>query len=152
MSLSVNPIMDAIVSHCLTLGIFENVNKKEPKNPLPNGYHAALWMQGIAPIKGEGGLDQTTVRVELTLRIYGNMLQEPQDEIDPEISNAAELVMSTLHGDFSLGALAREVDLLGAYGTALSARAGYLTLAQKLYRVMDVTIPVVVDNVWTQAA
>lgn len=152
MTLSVNPLMDALVDVCLTLGRFESVNKHEPKGNLSGGKIAAMWVQSIIPLKGEGGLDSTTVRAEFTLRIYGNMLQEPQDEIDPEISDAAELVMSTLSGDFNLGGLAREVDLLGAYGTPLSARAGYIVLSQKLYRVMDVTVPIIVDNVWTQVA
>lgn len=152
MTLSVNPLMNALVDACLTLGRFESVNKHEPKAPHPGGYMAAMWVQSITPLKGEGGLESTTVRAEFTLRIYGNMLQEPQDEIDPEISDAAELVMSTLSGDFSLGGLAREVDLLGAYGTPLGARAGYIVLSGKLFRVMDVTVPVIVDNVWTQVA
>lgn len=152
MSLSVNPIMDAIVSHALTLGPFESVNKHEPKGFVSHGYAAALWVQSIMPLKGEGGLNTTTVRAEFTFRIYGNMLQEPADEIDPEISDAAELVMSTLTNDFELGASVRQIDLLGAYGTPLSSRAGYIVLSGKLYRVMDVTIPVIVDNVWEQVA
>lgn len=150
MSLDVNNVMDRICNFALTLGVFETVNKHEAKNAPGNGYHAAVWIQGVSPIRG--GLASTSVRAEFTFRIYGNMLQEPQDEIDPDISYAAERLMSAIHSDFDMGSTARNVDLLGSEGTPLSARSGYISLSQKLYRVMDVTIPVLINDVWEQTA
>jgi hypothetical protein len=46
----------------------------------------------------------------------------------------------------------RNVDLLGAYGAGLSALAGYLNVDNKMFRVVDLTLPLIVNNVWEQVA
>ncbi|KKL71856.1 hypothetical protein LCGC14_2090690, partial [marine sediment metagenome] len=44
------------------------------------------------------------------------------------------------------------VDLLGMAGEPLRARAGYITQDKTLYRVMDITLPLLIANAWVQAA
>jgi hypothetical protein len=51
----------------------------------------------------------------LQLRIYSNMLQEPQDAIDPQVCDAADDFMGRVSGGFTLNGLVRDVDLLGEY-------------------------------------
>jgi regulator of RNase E activity RraA len=80
------------------------------------------------------------------------MLQEPQDAIDPQVCDAADDFMGRVSGGFTLNGLVRDVDLLGEYGTGLSAQAGYIRVQQSEYRCMTITIPLLVNDVWTQGA
>lgn len=150
MALDIEGILDQVVNHAYRSGYFERVNTHEPKNSPGNGLTAAVWMDYLGPTTS--GLASTSVLVILKIRIYGNMLQEPQDEIDPDITLAAAGLIESLSGDFELSGAARCVDLLGESGERLSARAGYLNVSGVLYRVMDITLPILVNDVWTQVA
>jgi hypothetical protein len=148
MALDCGALMNSIVDHCLTLGVFESVNLHEPEGNAGN-YFAALWVQSIDPLQ-TSGLTTTTVRVAFTLRIYSNIVAKPGDEIDPNLAGAVSDVMEGLSADFTLTEQVREIDLLGQYGPGLSAKAGYLNLSGQLYRVMDITVPLVVNDVFDQ--
>lgn len=151
MSLNVSGILDALVSHAMASGLFEQVNTHEPKSKPGRGLTAAIWVQSIAPATGASGIGLTTTRLEFTVRIYQSMLMQPQDAIDPEVLSAVDVLMGLYSGDFTLGGLVRDVDLLGTFGTPLSARAGYLTQDGQLYRVMEITVPCIVNDLWAQA-
>jgi hypothetical protein len=79
------------------------------------------------------------------------MLTEPQDLIDPQIITATDALMAAYNGDFTLGGLVECVDLLGMTGQRLDARAGYLEQDRKIYRVMTINLPCLVENAWPQA-
>jgi len=146
-------IVDALVSHALVTGQFERVNGHEPKSAPRSGVSYALWVDVIEPIR-DSGLASTSGRVAFMGRIYMNMTQEPQDGIDPQIIIATDAMMTEYSGDFELGGnlSVREIDLLGAYGPPLYAKAGYLEQDKRLMRVMTITIPVIVNDIWSQAA
>jgi hypothetical protein len=145
------PIVDAAASHALATGRYERVNRHEPKSDPGSGLSAAIWVQRVTPVPTASGLVATTARVELTVRSYANMLTEPQDEIDPTIYAAVDDLMAAYSGDFTLGGLVRDVDLLGQAGEPLGARAGYLSIQGAMKRVMDIALPLIVSDVWTQA-
>ena len=44
------------------------------------------------------------------------------------------------------------VDLLGMAGSPLGAQAGYINQDGALYRVMTITLPLLITDAWTQAA
>jgi hypothetical protein len=46
----------------------------------------------------------------------------------------------------------RNIDLLGEYGQRLTAQAGYLQLSDGMYRIFTITIPCIVNDMWTQVA
>lgn len=151
--MNVSGILDGIVSHALATGLFERVNTHEPKSaPTGGGLTAAVWAQRIGPVPQGSGLTATTGLVTFTLRIYSNMLAEPQDAIDPEILAAVDTLMTAYSGDFDLGGTVRDVDLLGETGTGLSMQAGYINQDNRLFRVVDLTIPCVINDLWGQAA
>lgn len=145
-------MLDSIVSHAMGLGVFERVNTSEPKNAPGNGPTAAIWLQHVGPLPAASGAARTSGRVEFTLRIYSNMLQEPQDAIDPGMLFALDVLFAAYSGDFDLGGTVRNVDLLGAHGHGLSAQAGYLSVDNKMFRVVDVTLPLIVNDMWDQVA
>ncbi len=148
--MNVTALYDAVVSHALTLGQFEQVNTHEPKNAPGNGLDCAVWVQEIGPTSS--GLASTSARVEFSVRIYSNMIQEPQDLIDPNIFKAVDALLTAYSGDFTLGGTVRAVDLSGMAGNPLKAVAGYLGVDNKLFRIMTVTLPVLINDAWSQAA
>lgn len=144
-------VLDALVSAAAATGYFARVNAHEPKNTPPRGgLTAAIWAQNIRPHRS--GLASTTLRVEWRLRLYTNMTAEPQDAIDPTLLEATCALMGDYSIGFALGGLVRSVDLLGEAGPPLSAQAGYLTIGTAMHRVMDITLPVIINDAFTQGA
>jgi hypothetical protein len=148
--MNVTAILDGLVSHALTLGLFERVNQHEPKSAPGNGLTAAVWADEIGPDPESSGLASTSGVVTFLVRLYTSMLSEPQDAIDPQLLSAVDALMTAYSGDFDLSGSARCVDLLGQSGATLSAKAGYLNQDSKIYRVMTITVPVIVNDVWSQ--
>jgi len=143
-------IMNAVASHAAETGYFERVNQHEPKNAPGNGLSAAVWVDRIDPVGAISGLDSTSLRVVFMIRIYSSMLQEPQDAMDPEMLRAAHAIMTQLSSDFGLGGIIKNIDLLGAYGEGLLGRAGYIQVAQQMFRVFTITVPTVVNDALDQ--
>jgi hypothetical protein len=148
-SLGAAAILTALRDHALTTGRFERVLGHEPKGTPGNGLTAAIWAQRMEPTTS--GLDSTSARLVFSIRIQGNMLAEPQDDIDIRVLEAVDALMAAYTGDFTLGGLVRSVDALGADGEPLSADAGYLEQDGKLYRAMVITLPLHINDLWTQA-
>lgn len=151
MGLNSQAVIDAVVSHALASGRFESVNTHEPKGALPaGGFRAAVWADSIKPVPLASGLAATSALLTLNLRIYLGMVTEPQDAIDSAVVAAVDTMMAAYSADFTLGGLIRNVDLLGQFGAALEARAGYLILGSAMYRVITIVLPLVVNDAWTQ--
>jgi hypothetical protein len=144
-------LFDKVTSHAASLGLFDAVTSHEPKNPPGNGLWCAIWVQGIGPVPSSG-LASVSGRVELRARIGSSMLQEPQDSIDPNILSAVTVLLGDYAGHFTLGATVRAIDLIGMHGTPLSAQAGYITIGQQMSRVMEITLPVIINDAWTEVA
>jgi hypothetical protein len=143
-------ILDAVVSDAQRSGYFDKVNLHEPKRKPGTGMTAAIWVQSIEPIGVISGLSSTSGKIVFTLRMYQQMFKDPPDMIDPTIMKAVSNLMRRYHDDFDFEGAVRNVDLLGAFGTALSAQAGYLEIDKTEYRIMDMTIPCLVDDIWPQ--
>lgn len=150
MSIGIENILDQAVSHAMQLGVFDSVNQHELTSKPGNGLVCAIWGQLGDPIQRRSGLDSTTMRIELTVRIYYPIASEPKDYIDPYMIKSADLLMEAYSGDFDLGGAVAEVDLLGAYGRGLGFTAGYVELAGAMMRVIDICLPLVAQDVWTQ--
>jgi hypothetical protein len=148
---AIGEIFDRITSMSLSSGYFDSVNNHEPKSAPGNGVTCSIWAQSIRPVR-TSGLAATSGMLILNERIYTSMTQQPFDMIDPNVTAAASYVMGQLSGDFDLGGVAnvREIDLLGANGIPLAAVAGYVEIDRKMLRVMTITVPIVVNDMWTQ--
>lgn len=145
-------ILDRIVSHAMASGQFERVNQHEPKSAPGNGLHCAVWAQRIGPDRRGSGLASTSAHLIFNIRIYMSMVSEPQDAIDPAVMAAVDALMAAYAGDFTLGGLVRNVDIRGIDGIPMTAEAGYLNQDNKIYRVMTITLPVLVNDAWAEAA
>lgn len=151
MALNTQAIIDAVCSYAEATGYYDRVQAHEPKSAPGNGLNAAVWVDSVRPIPQRSGLAKTSAVLALNLRIYQNMLSEPQDAIDPNVTIACDALMNAVTGGFTLGGAVSEVDLLGEYGQPLGAQAGYLQQDNRLYRAVTVTIPVVINDCWDQS-
>lgn len=150
MSFDPQAVLDVIASHAAASGYFERVNTHEPKNAPGNGLTCAIWADRLEHIL-TSGLDSSSIRATFKIRIYSNMVQEPQDTIDPNVLNATAALLAAYNGDFSLGGLARNIDLLGSDGEPVFAEAGYIEVSRVLYRAMDINLHIIFNDVFDQA-
>lgn len=148
----VTDILDQLVSHALTLGLFELVNTSEPKSAPGWGLSYFLWLDQLIPVPERSGLASTSVAMIWTGRILGNAFAEPIDQIDPNMTRAGATLIGEYHGNYSLGGKVTALDLLGMSGHRLLGQAGFININNRFYRVMTITIPMLCDDVWPQVA
>ncbi|WP_405531501.1 hypothetical protein OG592_26990 [Streptomyces avidinii] len=149
MTLNITGILDATVSHAMGLGRFEQVNGHEPANAPGLGLTAAVWVNDIVPVRSSG-LGTTSVALAVNVRLYTSTQSEPADAIDPALVAAVDDLCAAYIDDFTLDGLVRHVDIFGAYGQPLLVRAGYIQQAGSIYRVITITLPLIVDDLWEQ--
>jgi len=147
-------LVDALVSKAGALALFETVNGHQPTNvPANGGLTCGIWVQDIKPAPDASGLAETTVNVIFNVRVYTSAVQQPYDEIDPDMIDAVFTLCAAYSGDFTLDGTVMAVDLLGAYGPAMGAAAGYVKQNDgTLLRVMTITLPLLIEDLWTQSA
>lgn len=150
--MNVQGIVDALMSDAMATGLFEMVNGHEPRSAPGNGLTAAIWADSIGPYPPGSGLSATTALVIMNVRLFTSMFQQPYDAIDPNIMSAVDTLIGRYSGAFTLGGLIRNVDLLGASRSSLSARAGYVNQDGKLFRVYTIIVPMIVNDAWGQVA
>ena len=127
-------------------GYVDEVLVGEPKSPPSSqGLTAALFLSnvGIGQITAGG---QTVESHVVMLRIYRNMLKEPTEQIEYELAEAVSNISDDLLGDFDLGARIRHIDAGGIYGTPFTVRWGYVEVSGTMFRIADITVPLVVDG------
>lgn len=151
MTLNTVATLDVITSHALSTGLFDRVNTHEPKNAPGSGLSGAVWADRILPVPTGSGLASTSALMIVKFRIYTSMISEPQDSIDPMMIDAVDALMTAYSGDYELGGNVRCVDLLGMAGVTLSATAGYLDISGKIYRVITIDIPLIINDAWSQS-
>jgi hypothetical protein len=148
---AVDDLFNRSVSHVAQTGYFSGgVFQHEPKAAPSGALAAAVWVDSIAPVQSSG-LASTSGLVTVYVTVYESMLQDPQDSIDPTILKATTSLMNGFTGDFDLGQSVRGIDLLGSAGKPMSAQMGYRAIDNKLYRCMDLALPVIINDLWTQA-
>lgn len=151
MALDIDSIMDVVVTHAQSTGWFQNVAEHESKQSNTNSISAGVWIERIDPIKSSG-LSSVSIRLELELRIYGSTMTEPYGDIDSNLTKAVDALFTAYLGDFDLGSEARHIDIFGAHGQPLSVRVGYINMDGRELRVFQIRIPIVIDDVWAEAA
>jgi hypothetical protein len=148
MSLNPGPIMSKLVSIGLESGRFGQVNGFEPNGQPPNGVTMSLISGPLTPIQS-GGMTGVCLRWQIDGQVYLPLNYKPTKDIDPKITGAAAGYLEDLCGQFTLGGLVRCVDVFGSDGEALSATPGYLAHGDKTYRVMQLMIPLLINERWT---
>jgi hypothetical protein len=148
--LKVTTVLDALASHAQTLGFFEQVLTHEPKSA-PTSTTYVVFLDQVVPFKERSGLSSVSAVVMFMGRIYLDFIQQPEDNIDRDMLMALDALMVQYIGDLDLGDSEVELDVLGQYTTGLISKAGYIKHDNTLYRVIDISLPVIVNDVWTEA-
>mgnify|MGYP001565594648 CR=1 FL=1 len=150
MAIAITSIMSLVISHADSTGHFAVVNGYESKQSPGLGLSAAVWVERITPIKSSG-LANTSIRLELTVRLYSSTVSQPYADIDPNLVTATDDLVTAYIGDFELGGEARHIDIFGAHGAGLVARSGYVNQDGAEYRCFNITLPIIVDDVFAQS-
>ena len=151
MSLNSGSILKALITDAKTLGVFRKVNGHEPKNAPGQGTSLAFWLDRIRPARSSG-LNSTSGLLVCNARAQSPMLADPQDEIDPELARAADLLLGRYIAGFTLGGLVRKIDVRGQEGIPLEGRFAYLEQDRRQFRTFELTIPMIVNDCWTESA
>jgi len=108
----------------------------------------------VEPVAEISGQAATSVRVAFVVRLYLSVAQQTPDVVDPKMVNATAVIMKFFNGGFTFGETVYEVDIFGSCGMKLDAHAGYMKVGAPdgaaQYRTMDITVPVLLDDVWPQ--
>lgn len=132
------------------LGVFEVARVGEFRSAPPNGVCFAVWAQELGSGVG-GGLATTAPLLSATARIYAPGMRKPEQDLETEVLNAADLYLGALNGAFTLGGSARNVDILGEQGDPLKWQFGHIVIDNKISRIADLQVHVVLRSEWTQA-
>lgn len=146
-------IVDRLTGHAMASGYFDRVNQHEPKSKPGRGLTCAIWVDRIEPARGRSGLNVTSARIVMNVRVYTNMRQDPQDAIDPSVMNATDALFLAYTSNFDLGGVdsGRWIDCLGAtQGHPLFSQSGYINIDNMVFRVITITVPVIQDDAWPQ--
>ena len=155
MAFNIKATHDAISSHIARTGYVNDVRIGEPVSP-PDAIekmHAAIYMAsaGVVSLTLSTTIEVHSVVVRLYRRAaFGQ--GDDAGQVEAEMALAVSQVTSNLVGEFDLGSTMRNIDIAGQYGQSLSATWGYITIGNTVFRTVDLTVPLVVDESATQAA
>jgi hypothetical protein len=127
---------------------FDKVAQHEPEKSPGKGVYAALWFDDIRPVAEMSSLATTAMVYTYLVRMYRSVNVSPGDSIDPDLVAALDAVMFGLIEDHRLGDTVYTVDILGAHSGGLQAATDYVDFgANAWYRVIDLTLPIVIEGV-----
>ncbi len=141
-------ILDKVVSHAASLAVFDSVLSYESVGSSGNSVDCNVWLNDIVTIPG--GLDQTSVCMTFNVSIMSPLLSEPYEDTDKRMAQCLDALMTAYNGDFTLGDTIRNVDILGQFTQGITVTAGYAAIDNTKYRVLMISLPLLVDAVWEQ--
>ena len=153
MAFDIGNTLHAVETYIQKLGLFQYVQIGEPKQPLGQGYHAAIFMNsvGVGAVYAGG---ETRESHSVTLRVYRDMLAEelgPQRNLEGSMAAITSKVMADLVGDSDLESTVMAIDVAGMDGQGLRVDFGYIEVGGVIYRTADILIPLIVNGSATVA-
>ena len=143
MAFDIKNSINAIASFLEARGEFSHVQIGEPKSPPDGDLAAAVFMADASVV---GITLSTSIELhEVTIRVYRNMLDEPVEDNEIRLSQTVTGIVSDLLGDYDLGATVRNI-ATGEYGRTLSTTFGYLDVGGVMFRMADISVPMIVDG------
>ena len=109
-----------------------------------------IWMVSVAVVGTT--LSHAIELHTLTLRGYMPMLSGDAFEDEMALDAAMTELKRDMAGDFDLGGTVRNIDVAGQYSGGLETESGYIELSGTQFKIVDMTIPVIVDDIAEFAA
>lgn len=153
MSVNTAGLLSGLQTMGQSSGKFEQVMLHEPKSaPSAGGLTLCFWLDKVVPFAEGSGLASVSMAAVVNGRIYVKFLAEPEDAIDSILAGAADDLMSQLCSGFTLGGLVRNVDIFGeSFDRGLELDYGYITQDGTVFRVADLVIPLILNDVYVEA-
>jgi hypothetical protein len=89
-----------------------------------------------------------SARIRITVPMLGPISDAT---VDATLLDATQQLVDSMSQDFTLDGLCRSVDIRGIYGSPISIDFGYVSIDSTTYRASTLIIPIIVDDVWTEA-
>uniref|UniRef100_A0A6M3XKI5 Uncharacterized protein n=1 Tax=viral metagenome TaxID=1070528 RepID=A0A6M3XKI5_9ZZZZ len=144
MPFAIKATLQAISSYIQASGYVQKSTIGEPESPPGERLAASVYMGNISIVSLTLN---TTIEVHtVILRLYMDMLAEPTEGIEFKLAEVVSGIFHDLLGEYDLGTTIRNVDAGGIYGSPLRATWGYVDVGGKMYRIVDMSIPLIVDD------
>lgn len=150
MALNSRDVIESVASHAMATGYFDRVNQHEAKSGPGNQMVCDITVMSGRALALASGLAATSVLLTLSVVAYSSMLAEPADDIDTALLDALDGLLDRYGNDFTLDGLIRNVDILGQFGQELSWTTGHKSLGTVPVRAFEITLPLVINDAWTQ--
>lgn len=125
------------------LASLSTVQIGEPMAP-PVDKTASIFM--MDNVQSSTTLSGTIEDYGIQIRVYYNALHEPTQDIEFDTQQAASDIVVALAANFTLGGEVRAVDFAGENGGKVTVRWGHLDVSGTMYRVVDIAVPLIVDD------
>jgi hypothetical protein len=139
-------LFSAIRSKAKQLAIFTATIGHDPENAPPPGVSCSIALGPVKPVLSSG-LGAVSGQVTLMVHVWDFASKRPLDKVDPEVLAATCSLMGAFAGGFTLGGTVREIDLF-----AMTATPGYVDFADKEYRAMVISLPVIINDMFEEVA
>jgi len=134
-----------VQSYAQALGIFQGTDTHDPWNAPGNRLYCSISLGVARPLPAASGMNSVSGQVTLIVRVWSSALQKPLDDIDPEALAAACSLMGAFAGGFTLNESVRNIDLF-----AMSAQPAWVDFEGKPFRVIEIALPLVINDLWTE--
>jgi len=149
----------ALQSKIRAMGNVYEARIGEPHSPFtPAGQTrrvaAALWMTDWTPtLTLSTSVEVFTVMVRFHVDTFARDLS-PDDiqQLELDLTDAFNEFTTDVQQEFDLGGNIRNVDVAGEMSEGMSAAWGHVAIANTMYRVIDITVPMIVNDIATHAA
>ena len=145
---NIRATLQALQSHLTASGYYPGgAEIGELKIPPGEAITAAIFMNAVTTEM----LTINTVREThtVTVRLYKNMLDKPEQETEFALAEAAALTTEDFLGDLQMGG---EIFTVDVSNTTLTETWGYLDVGGVMFRIVDLIVPLVVNNTVTLAS
>lgn len=149
--LDASAVLSALQSVCQGLGSIEQSIAGQGQNPPTAGVGATIWAMPGRTVARRSGLASVSVELVFNIRLTLSMSTQPPETVEGTLLGAFSDLCNALAGGFTLNGQVEQVDLLGAYGEPLKWDPGYVQYDGVTYRCITVPVPVVLDDVWSDA-
>lgn len=152
----IEAIYNAVVDKAKVSGLFDRYNDHEPDNPPGRGLTFSALLGPLKPVGAVSGLSMSSALFELTLRLEIPRTAKSPGQTDKALLYAAVTLMAGYIGDFELAGvpdgLVRNVDIHGAHSSGLGFVPGWNIAGEVPYRMGDISLPLILNDVFTQGA
>jgi len=142
MAFNPRPIMERLRSFLAASGRFTGgTSIGEPKAPPGKGSYAAVILGPIVPTELAAG-GAVSGRIDLIVRIYRDAINEPLEDTEFTMAQTILELFEDFCGDFDFG----DANVRNLLPLDMAATPGYQTIGNIMYRVVDITVPLMVND------